>query len=252
MAMTTTAVIIDDEERARKALSSLLASDLPHVRLLGAADSVASGLTLLRETKPMVLFLDIEIGDRTGFDLLEELGEERPHVIFTTAFESYAVKAIRFSALDYLLKPIDPVDLGNAVNKAIGKQRAPQRADQFMVLMKNLEQPRAAVKRLALPVADGLAMVDIDDILYCLSDGHYTTVSLLNKKPIVISRNIGQLEDLLDPADFVRIHHSHLVALKRVTRYVRGDGGEVVMADGTRLMVSKRKKQELMGRLDKA
>ncbi len=249
--MTTTAVIIDDEERARKALSSLLARELPDVRLLGMADSVDAGLTLLRETKPVILFLDIEIGDRTGFDLLEELGTDRPHVIFTTAFESYAVKAIRFSALDYLLKPIDPTDLVNAVHKAIGKERAPQRPDQFMALLKNVEQPTATVKRLALPVADGLAMVDVSDILYCLSDGHYTTVSLLDKKPIVISRNIGQLQDLLDPADFVRIHHSHLVALKHVARYVRGDGGEVVMADGTHLLVSKRKKQDLMERLDK-
>ena len=249
--MTTTAVIIDDEERARKALSSLLARELPDVRLLGMADSVDAGLTLLRETKPVILFLDIEIGDRTGFDLLEELGTDRPHVIFTTAFESYAVKAIRFSALDYLLKPIDPTDLVNAVHKAIGKERAPQRPDQFMALLKNVEQPTATVKRLALPVADGLAMVDVSDILYCLSDGHYTTVSLLDKKPIVISRNIGQLQDLLDPADFVRIHHSHLVALKHVARYVRGDGGEVVMADGASLIVSKRKKQDLMERLDK-
>ena len=178
--MTTTAVIIDDEERARKALSSLLASDLPDVRLLGMADSVDAGLTLIKQTKPMVLFLDIEIGDRTGFELLEELGTDRPHVIFTTAFESYAVKAIRFSALDYLLKPIDPTDLVNAVHKAIGKERAPQRPDQFMALLKNVEQPKATVKLLALPVADGLAMVDVHDILYCLSDGHYTTVSLLS------------------------------------------------------------------------
>lgn len=250
--MKTTAVIVDDEERARAALVSLVRSELPQVELVGTADSVDSGIALVKAQRPVILFLDIELSDRTGFELLEALGAERPHVIFTTAHESYAVKAIRFSALDYLLKPIDPAELGIAVGKAIGAARMPQQPDQFLSLLKNIEQPKAQVKRLALPVADGLAVVDVEDILYCQSDGHYTTVSLLNKKPVVITRNIGQLEDLLDPKEFVRVHHSSLVALRHVSRYVRGDGGEVIMADGATLMVSKRKKSDLMARLDKS
>lgn len=247
--MKTTAVIVDDEERARKALISLVASELPHLELLGIADGLESGIELVTTQRPVILFLDIELGDRTGFELLEALGADRPHVIFTTAHEGYAVKAIRFSALDYLLKPIEPGELVIAVGKAIGASRMPQQQNQFAALLQNLEQPKAPVKRLALPVAEGLTMVDVHDILYCQSDGHFTTVSLHDKKPVVINRNIGQLEDLLGPAEFVRVHHSHFVALRHVSRYVKGDGGEVIMSDGTRLEVSKRKKADLMARL---
>lgn len=247
--MRIPAVIIDDEERARKALSSLLANQFPHVDVLGMADGVASGLELLSIVKPLVLFLDIELDGRSGFDLLEALGNERPHVVFTTAHEGYAVRAIRSSALDYLLKPIDPHELGVALGKVVDAAKPAQQPEQFLALLQNMAQPSATIKRIALPVTDGLVMVDVEEILYCEGDGHYTTISLVGKKPIVISRNLGQVEDLLDPELFVRIHHARVVGLKHVSKYVRGDGGEVVMADGSHLSVSKRKKQDLMDRL---
>lgn len=247
--MRIPAVIIDDEERARKALSSLLAKQFPHVDVLGMADGVASGLELLSIVKPLVLFLDIELDGRSGFDLLEALGNERPHVVFTTAHEGYAVRAIRSSALDYLLKPIDPHELGVALGKVVDAAKPAQQPEQFLALLQNMAQPSATIKRIALPVTDGLVMVDVEEILYCEGDGHYTTISLVGKKPIVISRNLGQVEDLLDPELFVRIHHARVVGLKHVSKYVRGDGGEVVMADGSHLSVSKRKKQDLMDRL---
>lgn len=249
--MDMTAVIIDDEEDARKALSSLLERSHSNVQLLGSADGVASGLDLISKVAPDLLFLDVELRNATGFELLEAIGEKRPYVIFTTAHEGYALKAIRFSALDFLLKPVDPIELAAAIHKAMETARAKQTPQQFLSLLQNSGQERAAQKRLALPTTDGLVMADVADILYCQGDGHYTTICQMNRKPVVISRDLGQLEDLLPPEDFVRIHHSHLVAMKHIIKYVRGEGGEVVMADGTNLAVSKRKKQDLMERLGK-
>jgi two-component system LytT family response regulator len=248
--MRTTAVIVDDEEHCRVALSGLLERRHPEIELVGMASSVPEGIDLVNTRKPKILFLDIEIGKQTGFDLLQALGPDRPHVIFTTAHEGYAVRAIRFSALDYLLKPVDPEELGLAIGKVMEHMRPPQSPDQFLALLKNLAQPQhGGEKRIALPVSDGLEMVNVDDILYCESDSNYTVVHQKDKKRLVISRTLKEFEDMLDPAQFIRVHHSYLINAKHVKKYIRGEGGEVIMADGTNVAVSRRKKQELMDSL---
>lgn len=247
--MKATAVIVEDEERSRKALTGILERQFPHIQLLGQTGDVASGLALVTEAEPDILFLDIELGDRSGFDLLEALGTVRPHVIFTTAHEGYAVKAIRFSALDYLLKPVDPQELGIALGKAADAAQLPQHPAQFMALLKNLAQRAENGRRIALPVSDGLEMVAVDDILYCESDGHYTTLRLVDKRRLTVSRNVGQFEELLDKDQFIRVHHSFLVNMGRVSRYVKGEGGELIMADGSNVQVSRRKKQEVLDAL---
>ena len=247
--MKATAVIVEDEERSRKALTGILERQFPHIQLLGQADDVASGLALVTEARPDILFLDIELGERSGFDLLDALGTVRPHVIFTTGHEGYAVKAIRFSALDYLLKPVDPQELGIAIGKAADAAHLPQHPAQFMALLKNLAQRAENGRRIALPVSDGLEMVAIDDILYCESDGHYTTLRLVDQRRLTVSRNVGQFEDMLDKDQFIRVHHSFLVNMRRVSRYVKGEGGELIMADGTNVQVSRRKKQEVLDAL---
>ena len=244
-----TALIIEDERRSLDMLLALLAQEFPHVRVLGSAADVPSGLALVARERPQVLFLDIELGDRSGFDLLEALGTVRPHVIFTTAHEGYAVKAIRFSALDYLLKPVDPQELGIALGKAADAAHLPQHPSQFVALLKNLAQRAKNGRRIALPVADGLEMVAVDDILYCESDGHYTTLRLVDKRRLTVSRNVGQFEEMLDKDQFIRVHHSFLVNMARVSRYVKGEGGELIMADGTNVQVSRRKKQEVLDAL---
>lgn len=243
------AVIIDDELHCRDALSGILERKHKNIKLLGMATSVPEGVALLGKVKPKILFLDIDMGDQTGFDLLQALGPDRPHVIFTTAHEGYAVKAIRFSALDFLLKPIDPDELESAIAKVLQLERTPQTPDQFMALMKNLTQPKTADRRIALPVADGLEMVDVDNITYCESDSNYTVVHQTDKKRLVISRTLKEFEDILDPERFVRVHHSYLINVKHITKYIRGEGGEVIMSDGTNVAVSRRKKQELMDSL---
>lgn len=244
-----TAVIVDDEQHCRDALSGILARKFPDITLLGMATSVPDGVELLARVKPKVLFLDIEIGQQTGFDLLQAIGPDRPHVIFTTAHEGYAVRAIRFSALDYLLKPVDPDELKGAIGKVQQAIRTPQSPDQFLALLKNLAQPQTPDRRIALPVADGLEMVDVEDITYCESDSNYTVVHQKDKKRLVISRTLKEFEDILDPAKFVRVHHAFLINVKHVKKYIRGEGGEVIMSDGTNVAVSRRKKQDLMDSL---
>ncbi len=244
-----TAIIVDDEQHCRDALSGILQRRHADIQLLGMASSVQEGIDLVNSKKPEVLFLDIEIGEQTGFDLLQALGPEHPHVIFTTAHEGYAVKAIRFSALDYLLKPVDMEELETAIGKAKKALREPQQPEQFIALMRNLARNHGPDRRIALPVADGLEMVDTGDITYCESDSNYTVVHQVDKKRLVISRTLKEFEDILDGGQFVRVHHSYLINVKHVKKYIRGEGGEVIMSDGTNVAVSRRKKQELMDSL---
>jgi len=249
MKPTMTAAIIDDEEAPRSHLAGMLKKQHPEISILGHADDVASGAELIRRSKPQLLFLDIELKDRTAFDLLKMLGDHRPPVIFTTAHESYALKAIRFSALDYLLKPIDAAELHEAIAKAAKAQ--PSAAPPAMVdmLLKNID--RASGERvIAVPVKDGLEFIHVNEILACESDSNYTTLHLREDKRLVISRTMKQFEDLLQDPPFKRIHNGYLVNIRHIRKYIRGEGGEVILTNGMSLPVARRKKQELMDSLE--
>ena len=174
-----TAIIVDDEERSSNSLLRLLEKNHPEVELLGVANDLTSGLDLVERRNPQLLFLDIELKDRTGFELIEALGERKPHVVFTTAHVGYAIKAIRFSALDYLLKPIAPYDLAEAVKRAREAVDAPLSNDRYEALLKNLDRSTKD-RAIALPVKDGLEMVQVNEIVHCESDSNYTTVHLRN------------------------------------------------------------------------
>ena len=245
-----TAVIVDDEEAPRSILSGLLQRRHPEIQVLGVADDVPSGLDLIRRQSPQVIFLDIELKDRTGFDLLHALGDQRPHVIFTTAHESYAVKAIRFSALDYLLKPIDAAELQDAITKAMRALESPARPELFEALLKNMDRS-SGNRMIALPVSEGLEMVNVNEIIECESDSNYTTVHLRESKRLVISRTLKEFEDMLSHRDFVRVHHSHLVNTKHIKKYIKGEGGEVIMSNNKNIPVSRRMKQALMDSLER-
>lgn len=244
-----TAVIVDDEDAPRTILSGLLNRHHPEVHVLAIAQDVPSGLEAIRRHSPQVLFLDIELKDRTGFDLLRSLGEERPHVIFTTAHESYAVKAIRFSALDYLLKPIDATELKEAIAKAEQAVRSTDKPGMVDMLLKNIDRS-GGERIIALPVADGLEFVHVNEIVLCESDSNYTTLYMRDSKRLIISRTLKEFEDLLVDQPFKRVHNSYLVNVKHIRKYVRGDGGEVIMSNGMNVAVARRKKQELLDSLD--
>ncbi|HPF91128.1 MAG TPA: LytTR family DNA-binding domain-containing protein [Flavobacteriales bacterium] len=245
-----TAVIVDDEEAPRNLILNMLKRKHPEVRLLGAADDVPSGIELVRKTDPQVIFLDIELKDKTGFDLLRALGNHRPHVIFTTAHESYAVKAIRFSALDYLLKPIDAQELTEAIAKAMEATRVNEKPPMVDMLLRNIDRS-IGDRVIALPVSDGLELVHVNEIIVCESDSNYTTLHLRDDKRMVISRTLKEFEDLLGEQDFIRVHNSYLISRKHIRKYVKGEGGEAIMSNGMSIAVSRRKKQELMDALER-
>ncbi len=246
--MATTAVIVDDEAQCRETLSALLAERHPDIQLIGMADDVPGGTALVRAERPDLLFLDVEMGRMTGFDLLKAIAPQQPHVIFTTAHEGYAVRAIRFSAVDYLLKPVVPEELDDAVHKAIAAIAKGNGTADIPSLLHQVVDDR----QLALPTREGLSVFLIDDILYCTSDNNYTEVYLREeKKPQVVSRPLSEFDAFLVPQGFVRIHQSHLVNRRHIKRYVKGEGGEVVMRDGKNLPVSRRQKAELMEALER-
>jgi len=242
------AVIVDDEDHPRNTLTRLLERLQPEVQLLGTAINVPEGIELVRRHGPDVIFLDIELGDKSGFDLLRSLGERPPYVIFTTAHESYALTAIRFSALAFLLKPVDKEELDAAVNKARQVVHGNHQMGTVEMLLRNMDRSHGD-HALALPVSDGFEMVNRNEIVLCSSDGNYTTVHLRNNKHMVIARPIGHFEELLRE-HFLRVHNEHLVNLKHITRYVRGEGGEVILSNGMNIAVSRRRKPALLDALN--
>ncbi len=249
-----TALIVDDEPRGRTTLRTLLEMHCPDVKILAEADSASAGVEAVREHNPDVVFLDIQMPGGSGFQLLEQVGDLRFKVIFTTAHGEYALKAIKYAALDYLLKPIDGDELVLAVDRARKDlaENSGDTAETQVALQGLLENVRAASPanaKIALPFSDGLQFVEIKDIVRFEASGSYTEVVLLNSDTIVVSKPIKVYDDMLGDSDFFRVHNSHLVNLDHVVKYIRSDGGRVEMRDKATIAVSRRKKDELIKRL---
>ena len=248
-----TAIIIDDEQNSRDTLRMMLEAMCPDVKIAGEAKNITEGRKLISKQKPKIVFLDIQMPGGTGFDLLQSLDRMDFKVIFTTAYNEYAVQAFRYSALDYLLKPIHPEDLRQAVAKATEPQMG-QLAEQLELLKSHLISPvpkpentsGATPKKIALPTMEGIHFVLLDDIVWCEALGGYTRFHIRNAAPIVISRLIKDYEDLFSPYNFIRVHNSSLVNVAHVVKYVRGEGGQVWMADGSEIEVSRRRKEQLL------
>jgi two-component system LytT family response regulator len=210
--------------------------------------SAASALKSLNEQKPQILFLDIEMPHMNGFELLEKLSEIDFELIFTTSYDQYAIKAIRFSALDYLLKPIDWEELKKAVQKALNSMQHPL-PQQIEVLLQKLNHPTIAVNKIAIPTMEGLQMVLVETIICCESDRNYTVLFLKNGQKIIASRTLKEIEEMLDDYSFARVHHSHLVNLNEVDKYMKGEGGYLLMSDGKTVDVSRSRKEILLKKL---
>ncbi|MBL7974102.1 MAG: response regulator transcription factor [Candidatus Kapabacteria bacterium] len=233
--MHMNAVIIDDEESGRETLQHLLARFCADVTVVATADSPDNGIAAIKQHNPDLVFLDVEMPGGTGFTVLEAFPQLSFHVIFVTAYQHYAMKAIKFSALDYLLKPVDVQELQKAVGKATQHKQ-----QQVTVVSK----PHA--DSIAVPVEDGLIFLNPADILRCESDSNYTQCFLLSGQKLLVSRTLKEFDELLSPHDFMRVHNSHLVNLRCVNRYVRGKGGYAVMKDGSEIEVSPRKRDEFL------
>ena len=238
-------LIIDDELHMRQSLEKMLISNCPNVKIVGRADGVKSGLKAISKHHPDLVLLDIKMGDGTGFDLLKKLDQIDFKVIFITAYDQYAVKAFRFSALDYLLKPVDPDELIAAVKKAEAAS-IDDLVTQLNVLEEQLSSGSRATRKIILRTQESIHIAFVRDISYIESDGNYTTVFFVNGKKIILSRTLSEMEDMLKDQGFFRAHKSFLVNLTDISRFDKGDGGFLVMSCGDRVPVASRKKERLL------
>jgi two-component system, LytTR family, response regulator len=243
------AILVDDEIHCIDTLSILLGDYCPEVEILEKCYSARSAIEAIEKASPELIFLDIEMPVMNGFELLEQFKQFPFSVIFTTSYDQYAIKAIRFSALDYLLKPIDPKELVTAVNK-VRLQKIPPSAEQFHMLMDHVHHRDKGFTKIAVPTAEGFELIPADQVISCEADDNYSHLHLKNKRKITGCRTLKEMEEQLqDFGYFVRVHHSFLVNLNEVTRYVRGEGGYLVMNDGTTVNVSRSRKNALMEKL---
>lgn len=244
------ALVIDDENDAREKITFLLKRYCADtVEVLAECGDGEEALAAITRHRPDLLFLDVEMPRMTGFDLLRKVGRAEFDVIFTTAYDHYAIKAIKFSAIDYLLKPIDIDQIKEAIARVQEKRAQGGSGERVEQLMENT-RPGAQISGLSIPSKDGFVMVKLEEIVWCEAVNYYTVFHLTNKRELVATRTLKDFEEMLDASGFARIHHSHLINLEHLARYIKGAGGQVVMSDGRTLDVSRRKKDELMTRID--
>lgn len=245
------AIIIDDEIDGGEALKIIIGKYCPEISILGVIETPEAGISAIRTLKPDLVFLDVQMPHMSGFDLLQELSPINFEVIFVTAHDQYAIKAIRFSALDYLLKPVDVDDLIHAVKKVQVRISQQNSVHKYQSVLNNIQYKTKNVERLAVPTFDGIEFFAANDIIFCQADGNYTLLYLVGKEKKLISKNLKDFENLLGSSGFCRVHHSYLINLNHVKKYVRGEGGYVMLTDDLHVDISRRKKDEFLNMLDK-
>ena len=242
-----TAILIDDEKRATTALQKMLNRFCENIQVIAVCNQSVEAASLIKQHDPDVIFLDIDMPQKNGFAVLDAFPQRNFKVIFTTAHNDYAVKAFRYAALDYLLKPISEDDLVAAVARL---EKEPQtQQQQIQMLFENLKNLNGSYQKITIATSEGLLFVNVSDIIYCEAQSSYTVFYLKTGNKIMSSKTMKEFEELLLPHSFFRIHHGFLINLNEIKRYVKGEGGTVIMNDNTELPVSKRKKEEFLLRL---
>ncbi|WP_276479767.1 LytR/AlgR family response regulator transcription factor [Paraflavitalea pollutisoli] len=241
-------VLIDDEPNNINTLQQLLLRFCPQVQIVGTAESAITGEEVIRSTMPDLVFLDIEMPYGNAFDLLNTLSPVGFEIVFVTAFDSYAINAIKYAALDYLLKPINIKELQRAVIKAVERLENKHIHKQIETLLFNLQSQKNSYQRLALPTLDGLVFINTDDCIRMEAKSNYTTIFLKSSAPLIVSKTLKEFEDILSADEFSRIHHSHIINHLFVRKYHRGRGGYIEMEDGTMIEVSIRKRDEFLAK----
>jgi len=240
--------ILDDEFQSRNFLSKCIISNHTDVQIVGSATTINEALAGIRELDPDLVFLDVMLDNETGFDLLEKIGDIKFNLIFITAHDAYAIKAFKFNALDYLLKPIDVEELDAAIEKA--KARQLQHTVMPKAVMDNflsaLKLPNAIEKKIPIPTSEGFLLVPLQDILYCQSSSNYTQINLTNKRKLVSGYTLKHYDELLSEHHFFRVHKSFLINLAHVTAYKKGEGGTIVMSDNMEIELSRRNKESFI------
>ncbi|MGE0569089.1 MAG: LytR/AlgR family response regulator transcription factor [Bacteroidia bacterium] len=245
-----TTVIIEDEEKSRELLIKLLEKNCPTIEIVGTAANVKEGVALVKNKKPDLVFLDITMPDGSGFDLLEHVQDLKFDLIFATASNEHAIKAFKYSACDYLLKPIDIDELKAAVDRVVEKRNSGDTdMKNLNFLIQQLKKTDDSYQKITLPTGNAYEIVNLKDIIRCEADGSYTTFYLTDKRKLMVSASLKHYEDLLPDTEFIRVHHHNLINMNHVLRFLKEDGGYTVMSDGSKIEVSRRKKEQFMERL---
>lgn len=246
--MKKTAVLVDDMPQALEMLHNDISNKHSNIQIIGTAMSVVAASKLLRKQQPDILFLDIMLGDGTGFDVLEIIPDLRSKIIFVTASDEFAIKAFKFAAIDYVLKPYSDEDLKNAIEKALN-QIQPEKK-QLSVLQESISNPTNAPKKISLHTLDKIVVVSLEEIIKCKSDNNYTTFYFENGTKLMVTKTLKYFADLLKESHFLRVHQSHLVNTKYIKEYIKSDGGYLVLKDKSTIPVSVRKRAEVIEALN--
>ena len=242
--------LIEDEEKTLKGICTIIGDYCKDVVIKGTADSVASAVELLNTTQVDLVLSDINLPDGKSFEILEQLNEIDFKIIFITAFEEYAIKAIKFSAFDYLVKPIDPKELIAAIQKAqkhVEKENAALKLEALLTNVKNFSEN---LKKIVLKTLDSIYIIDVQDIVHCESDSSYTRFSLIDGRKIMVSKVLKEFDEMLGGSGFIRVHKSHLINLNYIDRFIKTEGGYLVMKDGSNVPVSQRRKDHILTLLE--
>lgn len=238
-----TAIIIDDEPSSRNALKQKLSRHCEGITIIGECENGEEGIALLAKTDYDIVFLDVEMPRMNGFNMLQNLSKINFEVIFITAYDHYAIKAIKFSALDYLVKPVEVEELKIAVEKAVKKRNSSSGNERLEHLLQNLMQDKNELHRIAIPSMEGLQFVETENIIFLEANSNYTCFFINNQSKITVAKTLKEFEDLLPASVFIRIHHSYIINKNMVTKYIKGEGGQVIMKNGKVLDVARRKKE---------
>jgi two-component system LytT family response regulator len=245
------ALLIDDELKSRSNLRRLLSEYCPNVQVIAEAGSAIEALKLIRELKPDLLFLDIEMGEVSGFDLLKLVnGGHHFEVIFVTAFDKYGIQAVKACAIDYLLKPINVIELSQAVEKASIQINPKKENERLRELIANIDRVEDE-QRIAIPLSDKIEFLAINKIIRLEAEGNYTYIHLDNKNRYLICKTLKEYQELLENHNFIRSHQSHLVNFRKISSYVKSEGGYITMEDGSQVPISRQKKEEVLLRIMK-
>lgn len=240
------AIIVDDEQHCTDRLTKLLSKYSNTLTIVASCSTIRTAKEAIEQLQPNIVFLDIQLHDKTGFELLTQLIKINFEVIFTTAYDTYAVKAFRFSALDYLLKPLDADEVEQTIQKIVEKTNQKETSKKLETLFYNFEHKINGMKKLVIPALEGHSFVKVDDIIRCQSDGNYTDIFLISKRKITATRTLKYFEELLDGPQFFRAHKSHFINIDYVEKYVKGKGSYVQMADGASVEIAVRRRDDFL------
>ena len=242
-------LIIEDEQKSRDVLLKIIEKNCPELKVVGSASNVAEGVEMIKSLKPDLVFLDITMPDGSGFDLLEQVSDQKFDLIFATASNSHAIRAFKYSACDYLLKPIDIEELKNAVSRVVKRKNETPDMGNLNFLIQQLKRSDDNFQKITLPTGNAYEIINLKDIIRCEADGSYTYFYLTDKRKLMVSASLKHYEELLPEQDFIRVHHHNLINMNHVVRFLKEDGGYAVMSDGSKIEISRRKKDQFMERL---